>query len=223
LRAAPFGSILIGRAFCPGEVKGPSVGEVIAFPSHRRSGGRAAVQPPRVVFEHSGWRILALTDAGRFLAVSEACRRGVEVGRFDPRAQPEDHHGGSAVAILLRAAADEQLSRCAIAWLNSPQGPRTAILGPSIVACGGRFRFWRDAVVEVAVIGGRKLVRLIDGSIAIAREPAPIPLIDPFAALARHRRRPAFDRLPADMRAAILRWTDPLGQFANLLAPARVD
>jgi hypothetical protein len=196
------------------------MGEVIPFPSRGRG---AASRPPRVVFENRGWHILALPDSGRFLAVSDYCRRGVEVGRFDPQAEPRDHHGGSEVAVLLRVAADERLLRCAVAWLNSPQGPRTAILGPSIVAAGGRFRFWRDAILEVAVIGGRKLVRLIDGSVAIAREPEPIPLIDPFAPLARHRRRPAFERLPAELRAAVLRWADPLGQFANLLAPARVD
>lgn len=197
------------------------MGEVVPFPPRRR--GAAASRPPRVVFENRGWHILALPDAGRFLAVSDTCRRGVEIGRFDPRADPADHHGGSEVAILLRAAADEALSRCAAAWLNSPQGPRTAVLGAAIVAAGGRFHFWRDAIIEVAVIGGRKLVRLIDGSVAIAREPEPIPLLDPFAPRARHRRRPAFDRLPAEMRAAVLRWTDPLGQFAALLAPAQSD
>ncbi|MGH7109172.1 MAG: hypothetical protein ACREFK_01965 [Stellaceae bacterium] len=192
------------------------MGEVIAFPPRRRSAG-AASRPPQVVFEDRGWHILALPNAGRFLAVSATCRRGIEIGRFDPQAGPT---GGSAVAILLRAAADESLSRCAVAWLNSPQGPRTAILGVSIVAAGGRFRFWRDAIVEMAVIGGHKLVRLSDGSVAIARDPAPIPLLDPFAARVRHRRRPAFLRLPAEMRAAVLRWTDPLGQFTALLAPA---
>ena len=196
------------------------MGEVIPFPSR---GGGAASRPPQVVFANRGWHILALPDAGRFLAVSDTCRRGVEIGRFDPQAEPRDHHGGSAVAVLLSVAADELLLRCVVAWLNSPKGPRTAVLGASIVAAGGRFHFWRDAIVEVAVIGGKKLVRLIDGSVAIAREPEPIPLIDPFAALARHRRRPAFDHLPAELRAMVLRWTDPLGQFANLLAPAPSD
>lgn len=188
------------------------MGEVIAFPLRRR----AAAPPPQTVFEHRGWRILALPNGGRFLAVSDYCRRGVEIGRFDPQAEPR---GAGAVAILNRAAADERLSRCAIAWLNSAQGPRTVILRPFVVAAGGRFHFWRDAIVEVAVIGGRKLVRLVDGSIAIAREPEPVPLIDPFAPLARHRRRPAFERLPAEMRVAVLRWADPLGQFSDLLAP----
>lgn len=191
------------------------MGEVIPFPSRRQRTG-AASRPPQVVFEERGWHILALPDGGRFLAVSATCRRGIEIGRFDPQAGPA---GGGAVAVLLRAAADESLSRCAAAWLNSPQGPRTAILGASIVAAGGRFRFWRDAIVEVAAIGGKRLVRLSDGSIALAREPAPIPLLDPFAARPRHRRRPAFFRLSEEMRAAVLRWTDPLGQFSALIAP----
>jgi hypothetical protein len=193
------------------------MGEVIPFPSRRRDAGMGTLRPPQTVFESRGWHILALPHSGRFLAVSGYCRRGVEVGRFDPQA--ESWQSG-AIAILFRCAADEKLSRCAVAWLNSKQGPRTAILGPSIVAAGGRFHFWRDAIVEVAVIGGAKLVRLIDGSVAIAREPAPVPLIDPFAPLAQHRHRPAFDRLPTEMRVAVLRWTDPLGQFGDLLAPA---
>jgi|GEM_PF-3236107 hypothetical protein len=199
------------------------MGEVIPFPSHRRdaaAGGAASrPRPPQTVFENRGWRILALPHVGRFVAVSDYCRRGVEIGRFDPQAEPFNHYGGSAVAILTRCGSDERLSRCAIAWLNSALGPRAVILGPFVVAAGGRFHFWRDAIVETAVIGGTKLVRLIDGSVAIAREPEPVPLIDPFAPLPHHRRRPAFDRLPAEMRAAVLRWTDPLGQFGKLLGP----
>jgi hypothetical protein len=193
------------------------MGEVIPFPSRRRAGASLS-RPPEMVFENRGWHILAMPQTGRFLAVSSYCRRGLEVGRFDPQAQP---WRDSAVAILTRCAADEKLSRCAVAWLNSRQGPPTAILGSSIIAAGGRFHFWRDAIIEVAVIAGARLVRLIDGSVAIAREPEPVPLIDPFAPLAQHRHRPAFDRLPTEMRVAVLRWTDPLGQFGDLLAPAR--
>jgi hypothetical protein len=193
------------------------MGEVVPFPSNRRDVALLRPRPAEIVFENRGWRILALRGAGRFLAVSDYCRRGVELGRFDPRSE----HSRSEIVILTRCAADERLSRCAVAWLNATKGPRTVILGTSIVAAGGRFHFWRDAIVEVAVIGGRKLVRLVDGSVAIAREPAPVPLIDPFAPLAQHRHRPAFDRLPADMRVAVLRWTDPLGQFGDLLAPVQ--
>jgi hypothetical protein len=196
------------------------MGEIIPFPSRRRGigDGVSRLRPPETVFENRGWHILALPNAGRFLAVSGYCRRGVELGRFDPRAQPRRD---GAVAILTRCAGDEKLSRCAVAWLNSTQGPRTVILGPGIVAAGGRFHFWRDVIIEVAAIGGAKLVRLIDGSVAIAGEPAPVPLLDPFAPLAQHRHRPAFDRLPPEMRIAVLRWTDPLGQFGDLLAPAQ--
>jgi hypothetical protein len=56
-------------------------------------------------------------------------------------------------------------------------------------------------------------VRLLDGSIAIAREPDPVPLLDLKAAVKEHRRRAAFDRLPRETRAAILRWADPRDQF----------
>jgi hypothetical protein len=194
------------------------MGEVIPFPVRRRAAAASRQAPPETVFEDRGWRILALAGAGRFVAVSEYCRHGVEVGRFDPLAQARD---SGAVAVLTRCAADERLSRCAVAWLNSAKGPRTVILGPSIVAAGGRFRFWRDAIVETAVIGGARLVRLVDGSVAIAREHVPVPLLDPFAPLAQHRRRPAFDRLPVEMRVAVLRWTDPMGQFGDLLAAIR--
>jgi hypothetical protein len=62
-------------------------------------------------------------------------------------------------------------------------------------------------------------VRLIDGSIAIGREPEPVPLLDLFAPLKEHRRRSAFARLPRETRAAILRWADPRGQFGDLLDP----
>ncbi|HJU19784.1 MAG TPA: hypothetical protein VJ770_25300 [Stellaceae bacterium] len=191
------------------------MGEVVPFPSRGRA---SAPLPPQVVFADRGWRILAVPSAGRFVAVSDYCRRGIEIGRFDPQMRLR---GDGAIAVLLRCAGDEPLSRCAVAWLNSREGPRTAVLGASVVAAGGRFRFWRDAIVEMAAIGGEKLVRLVDGSVAIAREPAPVPLLDPFAPFARHRRRPAFDRLPAEMRAAVLHWTDPLGQFGDLLAPVR--
>lgn len=198
------------------------MGEVVPFPSPRRVAAAvlARRQVPETVFENRGWRILALSGAGRFLAVSDYCRRGVEVGRFDPQAEPGLERTGGAVAMLSRCGADERLSRCAIAWLNSAGAPRAAILGAFVIAAGGRFRYWRDAIVEVAVIGGKKLVRLADGSVAIAREPEPVPLLDPFARLVQHRRRPAFDRLPAEQRVAVLRWTDPLGQFAALLSPA---
>ena len=195
------------------------MGEVIPFPARRSRAGAASPQPPpETVFADRGWRILALPGTGRFVAVSDYCRHGVEIGRFDPLAQPGS---GSEVAVLTRCAADERLSRCAVAWLNSPKGPRTVVLGPSVIAAGGRFRFWRDAIVETAVIGGTRLVRLVDGSIALARERAPVPLLDPFAPLAQHRRRPAFDRLTVEMRVAVLRWTDPMGQFGDLFAAIR--
>jgi hypothetical protein len=193
------------------------MGEVIPFPVRSRAAA-SRQPPPETVFEDRGWRILALPGAGRFVAVSDYCRHGVEIGRFDPLTEPRS---GSEVAVLTRCAADERLSRCAVAWLNSAKGPRTVVLGASVVAAGGRFRYWRDAIVETAVIGGARLVRLVDGSVAIAREPAPVPLLDPFAPIAQHRRRPAFDRLPVEMRVAVLRWTDPLGQFDDLLAAIR--
>jgi hypothetical protein len=200
------------------------MGEVIPFPSARvdSSGNSPAVRPrpPETVFHDRGWRILQLPSAGRFLAVSAYCRRGIEVGRFDPSTDSRNQHEGTEVAILTRCAADERLARCAIGWLNSG-GPRKAIIGPFVVLAGGRYRYWRDAVIEVAVIGGTKLVRLIDGSIAIAREREPVPLLDLFAPLKEHRRRAAFDRLPRDTRAAILAWADPRGQFGKLLDPVR--
>jgi hypothetical protein len=81
----------------------------------------------------------------------------------------------------------------------------------------------RDAIIEIPVIGGRKLVRLSDGSIAIAREPEPEPLPDLFAPLEENRHRMAFKRLPGELRAAILPWADPRDQFGDLLhsAPRR--
>jgi hypothetical protein len=200
------------------------MGEVIPFPSGRadRSGESptALPRPPETVYHDRGWRILQLPSAGRFLAVAPYCRRGVEVGRFDPSADSRNQHEGTEIAILTRCAADERLARCAIGWLNSG-GPRTAIIGPFVIVAGGRYRYWRDAVVEVAVIGGTKLVRLIDGSIAIAREPEPVPLLDLFAPLKENRRRVVFDRLPRETRAAILAWADPRGQFVDLLDPVR--
>jgi hypothetical protein len=199
------------------------MGEVIPFPSRNsaRTAEKAAAarHPPATVFHDRGWRILEMPSTGQFLAVSAYCRRGVEVGRFDPRAGRDNHHDGTEIAILIRCGGDEGLSRCAIGWLNSG-GPRTAILGPFVVAAGGRYRYWRDAIVEVAAIGGTRLVRLIDGSIAIARHPEPVPLLDLFAPLKENRRRAAFDRLPREMRAAILRWADPRGQFGPAIDPA---
>ena len=192
------------------------MGDVIPFPSRNSAGSTDDVtaqrQAPTTVFHDRGWRILEMPRTGQFLAVSAYCRRGVEVGRFDPRAEREDHHGGTEIAILTRCGADERLSRCTIGWLNS-SGPHTAILGAFVVTAGGRYRYWRDAIIEVAAIGGARLVRLLDGSIAIAREPEPVPLLDVFAPLKENRRRAAFDRLPREMRAAILRWVDPRNQF----------
>jgi hypothetical protein len=192
------------------------MGEIIPFPSRNSAGSPPVAagqrRAPATVFDDRGWRILEMPRTGQFLAVSAYCRRGVEVGRFDPRVGSDNHHEGTEVAILTRCGADERLSRCAIGWLNSG-GPRTAILGAFVVAAGGRYRYWRDAIIEVAAIGGARLVRLIDGSIAIARGPEPVPLLDLFAPLKENRRRAAFDRLPREMRAAILRWADPRDQF----------
>jgi hypothetical protein len=194
------------------------MGEVIAFPTRDRADGRGS--PPETVFENRGWRILELPRAGRFVAVSSYCRRGIEVGRFDPRASRGNYHEGTEIAVLTRCGRDERLARCAIAWINSG-GPRTVILASFVVAAANRFQFWRDAIIEVAVIGGVKLVRLVDGSIAIARGHEPVPLLDPFAPIREHRRRAAFDRLSPEMRAAVMRWADPRGQFGKLLEPLR--
>lgn len=199
------------------------MGEVIPFPSRgtARPPAEAAARrpPPATVFHDRGWRILELPSSGQYLAVSTYCRPGIVVGRFAPQATAENHHEGTEIAILTRCGADEKLARCTIAWLNSG-GPRTAILGPFVVAVAGRYRYWRDAIIEVAAIGGTKLARLIDGSIAIAREPEPVPLLDLFAPVKENRRRAAFDRLPREMRAAILRWADPRAQFGDWSDPA---
>lgn len=194
------------------------MGQVVAFPSLRRAAEIRQQRPPETVYEAGGWRILEVPAAGQFLALSEYCRRGVEVGRFDPEADSEDHHDGTEIAILTRCGADEKLSRCAIGWLNA-DGPATAILGAFVVAFGGRYHFWRDAVIEVAVIGSLRLVRLLDGSIAMAQEPEPVLLLDPFALLPEHRRRSAFERLSGEVQAAVLRWADPRDQFRRRLAP----
>jgi hypothetical protein len=198
------------------------MGQVVPFPSRRRAAEMRQQRPLETVFEARGWRILEVPAAGQFLALSGYCRRGVEVGRFDPGADSEDHHNGTEVAILTGCAGDEHLSRCAIGWLNGG-GPPTAILGAFVVACGGRYHFWRDAVIETAAIGSLRLVRLLDGSIAIAREPEPVPLLDPFAPLPEHRRRGAFERLPGEIRAAVLRWADPRDQFGERMAPAPLN
>jgi hypothetical protein len=194
------------------------MGEVIPFPSRNAAGPATGTvlrrRPPETVFYNNGWRILELPSSGQFLAISAYCRRGILVGRFAPQAAAEHHHEGTDIAILTRCGADEKLARCTIAWLNS-DGPRTAILGPFVVPVAGRYRYWRDAIVEVAAIGGTRLARLIDGSIAIAREPEPIPLLDLFAPVKDNRRRAAFDRLPRETRAAILRWADPGAQFGD--------
>src|SRR5207302_10323953 len=143
------------------------MGEVIPFPSRNVAEAAAATaatrRPPATVFHDRGWRILELPSSGQFLAVSSYCRRGVVVGRFAPQAAAENHHEGTEIAILTRCGADEKLARCTIAWLNSA-GPRTAILGPFVVAAGGRYRYWRAAVVDVAASGGPKGARLRDGS-----------------------------------------------------------
>jgi hypothetical protein len=94
------------------------MGDIIPFPSSRRSRSRENVKaqprPPETVFHDRGWRILQLPSAGRFVAVSDYCRRGVEVGRFDPRAGYDNHHDETDIAILTRCSTDERLARCAI-------------------------------------------------------------------------------------------------------------
>jgi hypothetical protein len=194
------------------------MGEVIPFPSRRVVEAPAETiarrRPPATVFQDRGWRILELPSSGQYLAVSGYCRRGIMVGRFAPQAAVENHHEGTEIAILTRCGADEKLARCTIAWLNSG-GPRTAILSSFVITAGGRYRYWRDAIVEVAAIGGTRLARLLDGSIAIAREPEPVPLLDLFAPVKENRYRAAFNLLPRDMRAAVLRWADPREQFGD--------
>jgi hypothetical protein len=208
-----------GTGFARHECEEGPMGDIIRFPDRRGVGADQPAAPRQAserVFENRGWRILEVPAVGRFLAVSDYRRDGVEIGRFDPRADRANHHEGTEVAILTRCRGDEKLSRCAIAWLNSG-GPSAAILGAFVVAAGGRYHFWRDAIVEVAAIGGTRLVRLIDGSIAIAREAEPVPLLDPFAPLPEHRRRAAFDRLPAEAQAAVMSWADPRGEFRGRL------
>ena len=51
--------------------------------------------------------------------------------------------------------------------------------------------------------------------------PEPVPLLDLFAPLEENRHRTAFDRLPRETRADILRWADPRDQFGELLDPVR--
>lgn len=191
------------------------MGELVAFPRAGRPAGRPG-RPPETVFEDRGWRILELPSVGRFVALSDYCRRGIEVGRFDPQADGTNAHQGTEIAILTGCAGDEPLSRCAIAWLNAG-GPERAILGAFVIRAAGRYHFWRDVILEVAAIGGAKLVRLVDGSIAIAREPEPVPLLDPFAPIDENRHSRAFDRLPPEIRHAVLRWADPKGQFRERL------
>jgi hypothetical protein len=194
------------------------MGEVIAFPSRNVAeaavGTAARRRPPATVFHDRGWRILELPSCGQYLAVSTYCRRGIVVGRFSPQAAVENYHEGTEIAVLTRCGADEKLARCTIGWLNSG-GPRAAVLGPFVVTAGGRYRYWRDAIVEVAAIGGTRLARLLDGSIAIAREPEPVPLLDLFAPVKENRCRAAFELLPREMRAAILRCADPRAQFGD--------
>jgi hypothetical protein len=199
------------------------MGEVVSFPAMRRpSAGDGSGRAPATVFESAGWRILEFPEAGQFVAVSGWCRTGVEVGRFDPRADSDKHHAGTEIAILTNCAADEKLSRCAIGWLNHG-GPEIAILGAFVVSYGGRYHFWRDAVIESAAIGGMRVVRLLDGSVAVGREPEPVPLLDPFASLPDNRRRPAFARLPGEIRQAVLRWADPRGHFSERLRSSRFE
>jgi len=194
------------------------MGEVVPFPAAAHHTPAELARSPATVFEERGWRILEVPRAGQFVAVSGYCRTGVEVGRFDPCSDSDNRHEGTEIAILTRCAPDERLSRCAIAWLNAG-GPETAILGAFVVAFGGRYHFWRDAVIEVAAIGGLRLVRLLDGSIAVARDPEPVPLLDFFAPVPEQRRRAAFARLSGEAQAAVLRWADPRDQFADRLDP----
>jgi hypothetical protein len=176
--------------------------------------------PPRIVHQDRGWRILRVPRLGRYLALSARCRAGITVGGFDPREEreeeEEDASSSSEIAVLTDCAFDEDLARCTISWLNGG-GPRRALLGSFIVATRERYLYWKDAVLEVAAIGGLRLVRLVDGGIAAAREPAPVILLNPFARSVTARRTAAFDRLPLETRRAILHWTDPRRQLAPLL------
>ena len=50
-----------------------------------------------------------------------------------------------------------------------PAGRATQSLAPSWLPAGGRYRYWRDAIIEVAAIGGTRLARL---STAASQSPA---------------------------------------------------
>jgi hypothetical protein len=196
------------------------MGEVVPFAvAGRRAAGEGDGDgrlAPSTVYQDHGWRVLELPQAGQFVALSAYCRGGIEIGRFDPESAAGTHHGGSDVAILTRCGTDESLSRCAIGWLNA-DGPRTAILGAFVVAAGGRYKFWRDAILERAAIGGRRLVRLSDGRIVDSGAPEPVTLLDPFAAVAAHRRRAAFGGLPPEVQQSVLQWADPAHEFRTRL------
>ena len=60
-----------------------------------------------------------------------------------------------------------------------------------------------------AILGNKRLVIVADGSLQYV----------PFALLPEQRRRGAFERLPGEVQAAVLRWTDPRDQFGDRLAP----
>jgi hypothetical protein len=209
------------------------MGDIIPFPSSRRNRSRenakAQPRPPETVFHDRGWRILQLPSAGRFVAVSDYCRRGVEVGRFDPRAGCDNHHDETDIAILTRCSTDERLARCAIGWLNS-DGPRTAILGAFVVAAGGRYRYWRDAVIEVAAAPGSRVCPTAASQLPESPSPcrssicsrrlgkigAEPPLID-----CRAKRAPPFcDGLIQEDSFAIRRTGRGLAERLNPLAPA---
>ena len=85
------------------------MGEVIRFPERRGAADERAApsHPTERVFESRGWRILEVPSAGQFLAVSDYCRHGLVIGRFDPRAGRQNHHEGTEIAILTRCAGDE--------------------------------------------------------------------------------------------------------------------
>lgn len=195
------------------------MGEVI----HLRFGSSAAADAaagagaaPRTVHQDRGWRILRVPRLGRYVALSAQCRSGITVGRFDPR--DESGAGGSDVALLTDCAFDEDLGRCAVAWLNG-DGPERAILGSFVVATRDRYLYWKDAILEVAAIGGLRLVRLVDGCVAAAGGASPVILLNPFARAPGARQSGEFDRLPPDTRRAVLRWTDPRGQLLASLDP----
>ena len=132
--------------------------------------------PPRIVHQDRGWRILRVPRLGRYLALSTRCRGGVMVGGFDPR----DTTASSEIAVLTECAFDEDLARCTVSWLNG-NGPKRALLGSFVVATRDRYLYWKDAILEVAAIGGLQLVWLLDACIAAAREPSPVILLNPFA------------------------------------------